>query len=57
MTIRQALAQGGGPTVRGTERRLRVHRRGADGKVEILTPDLNDMVQADDVLHVNESIF
>ncbi len=57
MTVRQALAQGGGPTVRGTERRLRLYRRGADGKVETLSPALDDPVQADDVIYVNESIF
>ena len=57
MTVRQALAQSGGPTQRGTERRLRVHRRGADGKVETLSPDLNDLVRPDDVFYVNESLF
>ena len=57
MTIRQALAQGGGPTVRGTERRVRLHRRAADGKVEILAPDLDGPVQPDDVLYVRESLF
>ena len=57
MTVRQALAQGGGPTVRGTERRLRIHRRGADGKVEILTPGMDDPVRVDDVIYVNESLF
>lgn len=57
MTVRQALAQGGGPTVRGTERWLRLHRRGADGKVEILRPGFNDPVQPDDVIYVRESIF
>ena len=57
MTVRQALAQGGGPTLRGTERRLRLYRRGADGKVEMLSPNLNDRVQPDDVLYVNESLF
>jgi polysaccharide export outer membrane protein len=57
MTVRQALAQGGGPTVRGTERRLRLHRRGADGKIQILNPSLDDLVQADDVYYVNESLF
>jgi polysaccharide export outer membrane protein len=57
MTVRQALAQGGGPTVRGTERGLRLHRRGADGKVETLTPTPDDPVQANDVIYVNESIF
>lgn len=57
MTVRQALAQSGGPTLRGTERRLRLYRRGADGKVEFLSPDLNGPVQPDDVLYVNESLF
>jgi polysaccharide export outer membrane protein len=57
MTVRQALAQGGGPTVRGSERRLRLHRRGAGGAIEIITPALDDLVQADDVIYVNESIF
>ena len=57
MTVRQALAQSGGPTLRGTERRLRMFRRGADGNVESLSPGLNDPVQPDDVLYVNESLF
>ena len=57
MTIRQALAQAGGPTLRGTERRLRIYRQGADAKVEILSPDLNDAVRPDDVLYVRESLF
>ena len=57
MTVRQALAQSGGPTVRGTERRLRLYRRGAAGGIEQTTPNLNDMVRPDDVLYVNESLF
>ncbi|MBI2226301.1 MAG: SLBB domain-containing protein, partial [Betaproteobacteria bacterium] len=57
MTVRQALAQGGGPTLRGTERWLRLHRRGADGKVAILRPGFDDPVQPDDVIYVRESIF
>jgi len=57
MTVRQALAQGGGLTIRGTERWLRLHRRGADGKVEILRPGFNDPVQPEDVIYVRESIF
>lgn len=57
MTIRQALAQSGGPTARGTERRMRLFRRSADGKVETLSPGLNDLVQPDDVIYINESLF
>jgi|CXWL01.1.fsa_nt_gi polysaccharide export outer membrane protein len=57
MSVRQALAQAGGPSARGTERRLRVYRQGAGGQVEILAPDLNDAVRTDDVLYVRESLF
>ncbi len=56
MSLRQALAQGGGPTLRGNEYRLRLHRRGADAVTE-LTPNLNDPVQPDDVLYVREGLF
>jgi len=57
MTVMQALAQGGGPTVRGSEKRLRLHRKGADGSVQQLEPKLTDPVLANDVIYVNESIF
>jgi polysaccharide biosynthesis/export protein len=57
MTIRQALAQSGGPTPRGTERGLRVHRKGADGKVSELDVAPTDPVQANDVIYVSESWF
>ena len=57
MTIMQALATGGGLTIRGTERGLRVHRRDADGKVQIIEPKLDDPVKADDVIYVRESLF
>lgn len=57
MTLRQALVQGGGPTAKGTERGLRLHRRGAKGELEVITPGLNEVVKPDDVLHVGESFF
>lgn len=57
MTVRQALAQAGGPSPRGTERRLRIYRQRAGAQVEVLTPDLNDAVRTDDVLYVRESLF
>jgi polysaccharide export outer membrane protein len=57
MTVRQALVVGGGPTLRGTERGLRLYRRGADGKVNTLDPGMDDAVQADDVIQVRESLF
>lgn len=57
MTMRQALAAGGGLTSRGTERRLRVVRRNAQGVPEKVSAELNDFVAPDDVIYVNESLF
>lgn len=57
MTVRQALAQGGGLTVRGTEWWFRLYRRGPDGKVENISPDVNDLIQPDDVLYMKEALF
>jgi len=57
MTLRQALVQGGGPTQRGTERNLRLYRRGASGELEASSPRLSEPVRPDDVLYVGESLF
>lgn len=57
MTIRQALAQAGGPTSKGTERGIRVYRRATDNNIEELTPGLNEKVLLGDVLYVRETIF
>jgi polysaccharide export outer membrane protein len=57
MTLIQALAQGGGLTVRGTERNIQLHRRNAKGDVEKLSAVLTDNIQADDVIYVRESLF
>ena len=57
MTVMQALASGGGLTLRGTEKGMRVHRKGTDGKIEILQPSLDDAVRDSDVIYVRESLF
>jgi polysaccharide export outer membrane protein len=57
MTVMQALALGGGPTVRGSEKRLRLHRKAADGSVQQVEPKLTDPVLPNDVIYVKESIF
>jgi polysaccharide biosynthesis/export protein len=57
MTLRQALAQGGGVTARGSQRDLRVYRRGADGKMLVYTLNLDELVRPEDVLRVGESLF
>lgn len=57
MTVLQALATGGGLTQRGTERGIRVHRRGRDGKMQIIQPTMDDMLMPGDVVYIRESIF
>lgn len=58
MTVRQALAQAGGLTPRGTDRGLGLFRRGSDNAVEALkSPDLGDPVRSDDVIYVPKSLF
>ncbi len=57
MTVMQALAAGGGLTPKGTQRGLRIHRHGPDGKIQVIEPKLDDPILADDVIYVRESIF
>ena len=57
MTVMQAVAQGGGPTARGSQNRLRLHRRDTAGTVVESVPNLTDTVKSDDVLYVRESLF
>jgi polysaccharide export outer membrane protein len=57
MTVMQALAEGGGLTPRGTQHGVRVHRRGADGRIQVLKPELDERLQPDDVVYVRESLF
>lgn len=57
MTVIQALAVGGGLSPRGTERGIRVKRRGADGKEQIVQVKHDDLLQVDDVVYVKESWF
>jgi polysaccharide export outer membrane protein len=57
MTVQQAIANGGGPTLRGTEHWVRLHRRMPDGSLEKLSPEKSDLIQPDDVLYIRESLF
>lgn len=57
MTVVQALAVGGGPTQRGTQRGLRLKRRNAAGEIVQITPNPDDLVRPNDVIYVRESIF
>jgi polysaccharide export outer membrane protein len=57
MTVLQALSAGGGLSLRGTERGIRIKRRDADGKLQVLEAKMDDLVQVDDVVYVKESLF
>jgi polysaccharide export outer membrane protein len=57
MTVMQAIAAGGGITPRGSERRLKLRRADAKGKVLETDATLQDTVKADDVIYVKEALF
>lgn len=57
MTVMQALAAAGGKTQRGTERGLRVSRRGPDGRTQSLEPGMDEPVREGDVVYIRESLF
>jgi polysaccharide export outer membrane protein len=57
MTVQQALVQAGGPSARGLERWLRMHRRDKEGQLVESSPELFDPVRPNDVIYVRESFF
>ena len=57
MTLMQALAAGGGPSARGTDKGIVVHRRAEDGRVRVLQPRMDEPVRDGDVVYVRESLF
>ena len=57
MTVAQAIAKGGGLTLRGTDRGVRLHRRIGERNIQVLEPKLDDPVKADDLIFIRESIF
>jgi polysaccharide biosynthesis/export protein len=57
MTVRQAIAEGGGVGPLGTDWwRLRI-RRQINGVIAEISPDLDDLVEPNDTIVVNERIF
>ena len=56
-TVMQAISIAGGITPRGSERRLKLRRPGADGQVVETDAKLQDQVKADDVIFVREALF
>jgi polysaccharide export outer membrane protein len=57
LNVMQAVSLGGGITIRGTERGMKILRRIADGSLARIDVRPSDTVQADDVIYVAESLF
>ena len=56
MNVAQALSTGGGLSQRGTERGIKV-KRNVDGKLQTLDVKSGDLLKADDIVFVGESLF
>lgn len=57
MTVSRAITAGGGLTARGTERRAIVKRRDGNGAEKEYSVKATDVLKADDVLFIKESLF
>jgi polysaccharide biosynthesis/export protein len=57
MIVLQALSAGGGLSPRGTERGVRIKRRDANGELHVINVKHDDLVKADDIVYVKESLF
>jgi polysaccharide export outer membrane protein len=57
MTVMQALSVGGGLSARGTDRGIRIKRLDSAGNAQVLHAKHDDVVQPDDVIYVQESLF
>jgi polysaccharide biosynthesis/export protein len=57
LTVQQAIAIAGGLTPLGTDSRLKIKRKQADGQTEEMPASLDDEVEPGDTIIVNERIF
>ncbi|HWJ34680.1 MAG TPA: SLBB domain-containing protein [Steroidobacteraceae bacterium] len=57
MTVIEAIAKAGGITQRGSQRRVEIKRKLADGTYSKVKAKFGDLVQPNDVIEVKESIF
>jgi polysaccharide biosynthesis/export protein len=57
MTVMQAIARAGGITERGSERRIQLKRSTKPGEYQTVRAKPGDLVKADDIIRVKESIF
>ena len=57
MTVMQAVSLASGLTPRGSEKGLRITRRGANGSSKSVAASMEDQIRQDDVILVKESLF
>ena len=57
VTVQQAIANAGGLAALGSESRIKVKRKQADGQTEEMPAMLDDEVEPNDVIIVNERLF
>lgn len=57
MTVLQALSTGGGLSLRGTERGIKIKRQDGNGVIQIIEAKPDDLLEPNDVLYVKESLF
>lgn len=57
LTVQQALAIAGGVAPLGSESRMKIKRKQADGQTEEVPASLDDEVEPDDTIIVNERLF
>ncbi|MDR3390221.1 MAG: polysaccharide export protein EpsE [Sulfuriferula sp.] len=57
MNVMQAIALGGGITLRGTERGAQIRRQDKDDKTVTLPASPTDPIHPDDVIYIKESLF
>ena len=57
LTVQQAIAIAGGLSLLGSDSRLKIKRKSADGQTEEVPASLDDEVEPDDTIIVNERLF
>jgi polysaccharide biosynthesis/export protein len=57
LTVQQAIAIAGGLAVLGSDSRMKIKRKQADGQTEEIPASLDDEVEPDDTIIVNERLF
>ena len=57
LNVMRVLSISGGVTDRGSLRRIRIHRKGANQTTHEISPTLNDLIVTGDVIYVDERLF